>query len=750
MADLARLASLVESSEDAIVSKDLDGKILTWNRGAAALYGYSAEEMVGQSIGALVPPDRIAEEERILAQIRAGLRVQHFETVRVQKNGRPIHVSLTISPVRQGNRIIGASHVARDISERKRLESGNAQLAAIVASSADAIISTDLDGTIQTWNASAERIYGYSRAEALERNIRFLMPAGCDEEEAEILDKIRRAQHVEHFDTLRFCKGGLPIYISLTVSPIRDRTGRVTGASHVAREITERRRLEAANAQLAAIIEFSEDAIISKDLRGVVQTWNRSAERLYGYSPEEAVGRSISFLLPPERAAEEQEILARIRRGERVEHFETTRLRSDGTLVEVSLSISPIRNMAGIAVGASHVARDITARKKFEEQMRQTQRLESLGVLAGGIAHDFNNLLTGIIGNASLISDTLSSRMPERSYLDELLKAAERAADLTKQMLAYAGKGQFFVGPINISDAVEEIAALVKSSVPKTTMVRLDLGSDVPMVDADLSQIQQLVMNLIINGAEATMDRGSGTVVVKTGMQWLDHEQIPVGSRSHEFPPGNYAYVEVRDDGCGMDEKTLAKIFDPFFTTKFTGRGLGLAAALGIVNAHRGAIRVESSPGEGTTFRVFLPVSSKRVYPPVVQPVKDTILVVDDEETVRRVAKSTLENYGYRVILASNGEEALELFRDMAKSIVLVILDVTMPVLSGEETLPRLREIREVPVLMSSGHHEDEAMRRFGRKAIAGFLQKPYTSMRLREKVDAALKEQGVRAAHGE
>ncbi len=339
---LARLASIVESSEDAIIGKDLSGTIVSWNRGAIAVYGYAPQEAIGQSINMLVPLDRADEEQAVLAKIRTGERLQHFETIRVRKNGTPIHVSLTISPVWEDGTIVGASHIARDISDRKHLEG--------------------------------------------------------------------------------------------------------------------------ANARLAAIVESSDDAIVSKDLNGIIQTWNTGAEQVYGHSHAEAVGRNIAFLLPHDRAREEQEILARLRLGERVQHFETTRLRKDGSLIHVSLTLSPIRDVSGQVVGVSHVARDITERKNLEVQMRQTQRLESLGVLAGGIAHDFNNLLTGIIGNASLVTEMLPSQDPARSFLDNLLLAAQRAADLTAQLLAYSGRGQFVVGPVNLTK--RDLRESISSSAP--------------------------------------------------------------------------------------------------------------------------------------------------------------------------------------------------------------------------------------------------------------------------------------------
>ena len=743
LAELARLAFIVESSDDAIISEDLRGTILTWNRGAAAIYGYTAEEAIGRSINMLVTPDRVEEEETILARIRAGQRIQHCETVRIKKSGIPIDVSLTISPILDDdNRVVGASHVARDISERKRLEAANAQLAAIVESSEDAIISKDLTGRIKTWNAKAELVYGYPAIEALGRMMTFLQPSGQEREEEEILEKINRGERVDHFDTLRVRKDGSLVHVSLTISPIRDRAGLVIGVSHVAREITRQRSLEAANAQLAAIVESSEDAILSKDLNGIIQTWNAGAERIYGYPSHEAIGRNIAFLLPSHRVNEEQEILSKLRAGNRFEHFETTRLRKGGELIEVSLSVSPIRDMAGVIVGASHVARDITKRREFEAQLRQTQRLESIGVLAGGIAHDFNNLLTGIIGNASLVADSVALSDPARERLEDLIAAADRAADLTRQMLAYSGRGQFVIEPVNVSSVVADICKLVKASIAKTVAVRLEPGADVPAVEGDPNQIQQLVMNMIVNAAEAIGDNRPGTVVVKTAAQRMDEDYIRSVLPATNLAPGEYVCIDVRDDGCGMNEETKAKIFDPFFTTKFAGRGLGLAAALGIVNAHKGAIHVDSAPGKGTNFTVFLPAMARKsagVQEDTV-PSKGTVLVVDDEEIVRKVAKLSLESYGYRVLLANNGKEAVDLFREMCQSIDLIVLDLTMPLMGGEEAFKYLRAVRaDVPIVLSSGYNESEATRRFGIGGIAGFVQKPYRSIKLREKVDSVL-----------
>jgi signal transduction histidine kinase len=376
-------------------------------------------------------------------------------------------------------------------------------------------------------------------------------------------------------------------------------------------------------------------------------------------------------------------------------------------------------------------------RKNLEEQLRQAQKLESLGLLAGGVAHDFNNLLTGILGNASLVLELLSPPEPERSMLQDVVRASERAAELTRQLLAYAGKGKFVVQPVHMSEMVREIGQLVRSSIPRQVELKMELQADLPLVEADPSQMQQLIMNLVINAAEAIGDK-TGTVEVTTGVCEATRDT------------GLAVYLRVRDSGCGMDERTQAQIFDPFFTTKFMGRGLGLAAAQGIVRGHGGGIQVTSQLGVGSTFEVWLPAMERgaELWQAPLQNANPTalsgagvILVVDDEEFVRRAAKATLERYGYEVITAENGKQAIELFRKEGERVRLVLLDLTMPVLSGEDTYDYIRTIDpRVPVIVSSGYDEMEAERRFGDKKVFDFLKKPYEAQHLAQKVKTALR----------
>ena len=416
----------------------------------------------------------------------------------------------------------------------------------------------------------------------------------------------------------------------------------------------------------------------------------------------------------------------------------------------LDVSLTPLRDSGGTVKHVLSSIRDVTKFRKTEEKLAQTAKLESLGVMAGGIAHDFNNLLTGILGNASLLAENPDSE--DREIGENIMKAAERAADLTKQMLAYSGKGRFEVRATDLSREVREILPLIKPMIDKDVEVQLNLQEKLPCIEADPGQMHQLVMNLIINGAEAIGGR-RGRVTVTTATLEFDEILIAQLFSTTEVAPGRYVCLEVVDSGSGMDEATKAKIFDPFFTTKFTGRGLGLAAVSGIVRGHKAELRVYSSPGEGTTFKVFFPalITDEKDDEPVrASDLKKhqghgTILLVDDEQIVRQVGKACLERQGYDVILASNGREAVDLFQTLAKEISLVILDMTMPVMSGKEALHLLLKIRsDTPILVCSGYNEVEVIRNLVGQGVAGFIQKPYTFSTLLGTVKLALEKHGA------
>lgn len=398
------------------------------------------------------------------------------------------------------------------------------------------------------------------------------------------------------------------------------------------------------------------------------------------------------------------------------------------------------------------ISEDITERKleeqrqkAFERKLQETQKLESLGVLAGGIAHDFNNLLVSILGNIGLVLVDLEPESPVREPVEQIKVAAQRAADLTRQMLAYSGKGRFVMQRINLNSVITEITQLLHVSISKNAQLKFNLMQNLPPIEGDVTQVRQVLMNLIVNASDAIGDR-QGTISLTTGTLNADHDYLAGSFMAPELPEGPYAFVEVSDDGVGMDRETQARIFDPFFTTKFTGRGLGLAAVLGIVRGHSGAIKVYSESGQGSVFRVLFPIKdlsheAEKAPNNTLQPRGNgTVLVIDDEEVVRNVTKRMLARLGYTPLLADDGPSGVETYRANKDEIVCVLLDMTMPRMSGEETLSHLKRINpEVRVLLMSGYSEQEAGNRFNGKGVNAFMQKPYTPQDLQEKLNEVL-----------
>jgi signal transduction histidine kinase/CheY-like chemotaxis protein len=408
------------------------------------------------------------------------------------------------------------------------------------------------------------------------------------------------------------------------------------------------------------------------------------------------------------------------------------------------------RTDAGEHRGAACLGMDVTAAfehqaaaTEMQSKLLQMQKLESLGVLAGGIAHDFNNLLTAIIGNATLAQLELPEDSPVHATLQDILLTSRRAATLSRQMLAYSGKGHFEVKHVDLSQQVTEIAHLLEATLPKKVEVKLDLASAPLALEVDVAQFQQIVMNLVINAAEAIGSK-AGVVTVRTGEEFISEVPNDAFVDPGAFLPGRYAYVEVQDNGTGMSLETRGKIFDPFFTTKFSGRGLGLAAVLGAVRGHRGLIRIESTLGEGSTFRALLPASDQapekgRSQPPVNFQGSGVILIVDDESVVRSAARRILQRMGFATLEATNGREGVEMFAAHADDISAVILDMTMPEMGGDEALRQMRAIDpDAIVLVSSGYNDVEAG--FVDAPPNGFLLKPYTPAELSERLRSAIR----------
>ncbi len=486
---------------------------------------------------------------------------------------------------------------------------------------------------------------------------------------------------------------------------------------------------------------------------------------------------TVSFSAPPaavpslfrllqngrELAPADQPMQRAVATNSAVRDFEKTIVRHDDTTVEVLATAVPIRDANGRPSGCVATFQDITAHKQaerqrlsFERKLQQSQKLESVGVLAGGIAHDFNNLLTGVLGHANLARSQLARGVTEiDASLAQVEIAAQRAADLCRQLLAYAGKGRFVIKPLDLNLAVTQALPLVKLSISKKVTLDLQLGEGLPPFRGDATQINQILMNLALNASEAIGDR-VGTITVRTRRATLAPLDLLTLISSSELEPGNFLCLEVADTGCGIPPEAMGHIFEPFFTTKFVGRGLGLAAVLGIMQGHRGGVRVESTVGEGTTFTLFFPVQSLPApapggtVPPLFAPApaaRGMVLVVDDEEAVRVLAKNALHDAGFTVILATNGEEALTEVRRNPTQFDAVLLDLTMPKLDGEDTLIALRMVApSLPVVLTSGHHEQSLVNRFVGRGLADFLPKPFSASKLVALMSAVIAEANDRA----
>jgi len=494
---------------------------------------------------------------------------------------------------------------------------------------------------------------------------------------------------------------------------------------------------EARNASLEwqATFDAVHDGLAKLDRNGRIVRCNVALERLLQQPASSLCGR-LCYDLVREVFGTSQGLpflrMLETRRPERTE------LQADGKWI--AISSDPMLDAEGAVTGAVWRLADITEHKLLEERLREAQKAESIGTLAGGIAHDFNNLLTGVIGNASLAMTEVEPASVARSLLDDVMIAAEKAADLTRQLLAYSGRSRLILGRLDLSELIAGITKLLEASVSKRIYLDLRLDAGLPQIEGDADQMRQLLISMVMNAVEAIGD-SPGAIIIRTGV-------TEVLDGADGLTSGSHVVLEVQDTGAGMDEQTQARVFEPFFTTKFLGRGMGLAAAMGIARAHQGTIRVTSAPGQGSTFTVLLPAFAPATLER--EAAEDlrgsgTILVVDDEEVIRQTASVALERYGYEVLLAEDGQKAIELLGSHAARVVLVLLDLTMPGMSGQETCRQIAQIRPgLPVVVSTGYAQQEAVRRFAGQPIASFIQKPYTAAKLGRVVKAALNKHAI------
>lgn len=514
-------------------------------------------------------------------------------------------------------------------------------------------------------------------------------------------------------------------------------------------------RLRQSEERYRSLFEGASDGILVLKEQRVVEC-NAMAIRMFGPDREQIVGHLFQRFLPPlqpdgrnSRREWAQLTGTAVREGSRFLEWRFRRL--DGSVMDAEVIISRIHS--GVDELLQVMVRDLTARREADAERRQlqeqtirSQKMESLGMLAGGIAHDFNNILASVLGTADMALQDMPADSPYRGHMEDVRKAALRASELGNQLLAYSGRSRLSTQVLDVNTVIGGVTQLLQLSVSRKVAINLQLQEGVPPVEGDVEQVKQTVINLVANASEAIGDR-PGTITLRTGVVVADSAYLSQTYINEGLREGQYAFIEVTDTGCGMDAQTKARLFDPFFTTKFAGRGLGLATVLGVVRAHRGAIHVYSELGKGTAMKVLLPVSQAAVdcsadaHPTSVAGWRGsgTVLVADDEDSMRRICKLMLEKCGFTVLTADDGRDAVEKFRKYAGDICVVLLDLTMPRLSGEETYDELVKIRpDVRVILTSGYSETEACRRLGHRTIVGFVQKPFEYQVLMRKIRAA------------
>jgi two-component system, cell cycle sensor histidine kinase and response regulator CckA len=713
---MVRLAAIVEGSQDAIIGTDLKYCITSWNKGAEQMYGYTAAEVLGKSISIIAPPDRVEETITIRDELRTGIKTKSFETVRVAKNGRRLDVSIRISPVlnSDGN-IVGASAIGRDITAFKQTQDAlrKASETSIYASPIP-IIAVDTQRRVTLWNPAAEAEFGWSEEEVLGKPNPVKLEGG--NKQASALHKRALAGETLTGVELHGRKrDGTMMALSLSATTLWDENRRIKGVIGFLTDITETKRAEEVlrrtEQKYRTIFENAIEGIYQATPQGKYISANPALARMFGFeSPEELMEARIDVRNQQYVNREmHEEFVSLMRRQGTVQNFEYQAYRKDGKVIWVSESARVARDGHGRLLHFEGVVQDITEQRELEQQLRQMQKIEAVGQLAGGVAHDFNNLLMAISSYTELLQLKITQNDSARRYLDEIDKAIDRAASLTKGLLTFSRKQVLSPQILDLNALVAEQVKMLRRLVPENIDIKFSPGSNQASVKADPTQIEQLVMNLVINARDAMPD--GGRVLIEIGDCGPDASIVP-----SRHSPSSHVLVAVTDNGCGMDEATKAQIFEPFFTTKESGKGtgLGLAIVLDIVKQSGGKIFVQSEVGRGTTFQISFPraesVNRQNIEEEIetLAPATETVLLVEDEPTVRESIAEYLRQNGYQTLSASGGPQALSIVRRIETPIHLMLTDVIMPQMSGRELAEKVASIHpEIKIVFMSGYSDN-------------------------------------------
>ncbi len=747
---LREFKAIVDGSEDAIISKSLDGIIKSWNAGAEKLFGYSAQEAIGNHISIVIPPDHMNDEAMIIAHISRGERVQQFETVRRRKDGQLIDVSVTISPILDGSgKVIGVSKIARSIIERKQAEAeskvadaAKTRLAAIVENSNDAIYTRKLDGTILSWNAGAERMLGYTALEMVSASTAVAKPPNRPSNLSVVNDALLCGEVVVH-ESDRMTKDGRIINVLVSHSPSRDDGGAIVGASVIMQDITERNlgieKLRQSEAFINSVLNSLSAQVAVLDHNGFIISVNdawltfarsndapENTANPIGVNYLEVCQRASDFQYGEEAPEVESGIRA-VLRGEQSSFILEYPCHSPHEKRWFQLRVAPL---LGSRAGAVISHENITSRKmveveraSLEAQLRESQKMEAVGTLAGGIAHDFNNIVATILGNAELaFEDANTNPQATQESVREIQKAGRRARALIAQILSFSRRQPTARKAIGLTPVIEESVRLLRATIPLRISIGSHCDADAPAALADATQMQQIIVNLATNAMHAIP--GNGRIDVRLDTVMLDSECAnthPQLNALHDRHPGRTIRIAISDTGSGMDAATVGRLFEPFFTTKPVGEGtgLGLSVVYGIVQTHEGTITVDSAPGKGTTFTIYLPIAKGVSTMPAIQasaaataPKQSAgqhVLYLDDDEAQVLIVKRLLARRGYRVSDFTDQNMALTALRANPTAFDLVLTDYNMPGMSGLDVAREVRNIRaDLPVVVTSGYIDKE------------------------------------------
>jgi two-component system cell cycle sensor histidine kinase/response regulator CckA len=749
--EMRLLAQTVASTKDCVTITDLKDKILFVNDAFLETYGYRREELSGRNVSIFRSPATPPEiGGQILPATLAG--GWYGEIFNRRKDGSDFPVELWTSVVRdQTDEPVAMVGVARDISDRKRAEqalrASEAKFRQLIEQAADGVFAAEKDGRLLLVNPKACEMLGYTESELLDLNIRDTYPT---EELSLATLRMRDAQPGQslRFERNMKRKDGSLFPVEVSLQLLKDGT-----FQEIVRDVSARKRAEESIHRLYTAIEQSDEVIFMTERDGTITYVNPAFQKIYGFTKEEAVGKTPRILKGSTLTEDDyRDFWTLLLAGKSVRGEIVNRTRS-GKFITVETSVNPVLDSGGSITGFIAVQNDITDRKKageerkaLEAQLFQAQKIESIGTLAGGVAHDFNNILGIILGHATLLdqnSDNPSSFLKSR---DAIVSAVQRGASLVQQILTFARKTEVSFEPVNLNDTVVELAKLLEETFPKTITFSLRLAPNASYINADRTQLHQTLLNLCVNARDAMPDGG----VLSIGTERIGGIQLQ--RRFTDAIEDGYVRISVSDSGMGMDEATRVHIFEPFFTTKPIGKGtgLGLAVVHGIMKSHHGFVDVESQPGNGATFSLYFPSSklnheahqSRKITGSEGVGGRETILVVEDEEALCDLVRALLESKGYRVLTAVDGEGAIKLYRAHSEDIALVLSDMGLPRLSGEDVFLQMKAINpDLKIILVSGYLEPEVKARLIKSGAKGFVQKPYVPLEVLERIRETLDE---------